>query len=140
MPKLNRATDTDNEIVKIHISTDQHQNQHQQPLTSSIITTTTTSISNGKIESVKDAKHDNGSNDDMDTQLWDLSERGKQLALALLGNRSLAKRKVGDVKGALNDACRCLRPDENWIRGYVRKAAALREDQRIEEAQAVAKQ
>lgn len=82
----------------------------------------------------------NNQQDQMDLGLWRLDDRSKALALALLGNRSLARRKLGDVDGALSDACRCLKLDDGWIRGYVRKAAALREGGRMTEAETVARQ
>eukprot|EP00177_Eucheuma_denticulatum_P008840 GFKZ01016051.1.p1 GENE.GFKZ01016051.1~~GFKZ01016051.1.p1 ORF type:complete len:797 (+),score=98.30 GFKZ01016051.1:324-2714(+) len=65
---------------------------------------------------------------------WNLDEERKGLALALLGNRSLARRKRLDLKGALFDAEVCLVLDAGWVRGYLRKATALREDGRLEEA------
>ncbi|PXF47053.1 hypothetical protein BWQ96_03130 [Gracilariopsis chorda] len=65
---------------------------------------------------------------------WDMDVEVKALALALLGNRSLARRKVGDVQGALFDAITSLQLDPTWIRGYLRKAAALKEDGRLEQA------
>lgn len=58
---------------------------------------------------------------------WPLDDERKALALALLGNRSLARRKADDVAGALFDAVVSLQLDSSWVRGYVRKAAALRE-------------
>lgn len=69
-----------------------------------------------------------------DISEWVVDEKQRTLALALLGNRSLARRKVGDVDGALSDASRCLMLDPSWVRGYVRKAAALREAGRLAEA------
>lgn len=65
---------------------------------------------------------------------WNLDDERKALALALLGNRSLARRRAKDVKGALFDAITSLELDPSWVRGYVRKAAALREEGDLEEA------
>lgn len=65
---------------------------------------------------------------------WDMDVEVKLLALALLGNRSLARRKVGDIQGALFDAITSLQLDPTWIRGHLRKAAALKEDGRLEQA------
>lgn len=58
---------------------------------------------------------------------WNLDEEQKTIVLALLGNRSLARRKAKDINGALFDAITCLNLNPEWVRGYVRKAAALRE-------------
>eukprot|EP00171_Calliarthron_tuberculosum_P017714 IDg17714t1 len=58
----------------------------------------------------------------------------KTIALALLGNRSLARRKLRDANAALLDAVQCLRLDPMWMRGYLRKAAALRQAGRLEAA------
>lgn len=74
----------------------------------------------------------------VDLSTWRLDARGIALALALLGNRSLARRKLGDLSGALADADRCLRLDNAWLRGYVRKATALRDAGKLSEARAVA--
>lgn len=68
---------------------------------------------------------------------WELDEGRRSLALALFGNRSLARRKTGDLLGALQDANCCLQLDASWVRGYLRKAAALREGERLREAKAV---
>eukprot|EP00178_Gracilaria_changii_P010799 TRINITY_DN3134_c0_g1_i1.p1 TRINITY_DN3134_c0_g1~~TRINITY_DN3134_c0_g1_i1.p1 ORF type:complete len:718 (+),score=96.22 TRINITY_DN3134_c0_g1_i1:300-2453(+) len=68
---------------------------------------------------------------------WDMNSELKSLALALLGNRSLARRRVGDIQGSLFDAVTSLQLDPSWIRGYLRKAAALREDGRLEQARTV---
>ncbi|CDF34415.1 unnamed protein product [Chondrus crispus] len=62
-----------------------------------------------------------------DTKSWKLDDERKALALALLGNRSLARRRAKDVNGALADAMTSIDLDPSWVRGYVRKAAALRE-------------
>ncbi|CAN8067027.1 unnamed protein product [Agarophyton chilense] len=68
---------------------------------------------------------------------WDMNSEIKALTLALLGNRSLARRRVGDIQGSLFDAVTSLQLDPSWIRGYLRKAAALREDGRFEQARNV---
>ncbi|KAI0565254.1 hypothetical protein FGB62_6g145 [Gracilaria domingensis] len=68
---------------------------------------------------------------------WDMNSEVKALALALLGNRSLARRRVGDIQGSLFDAVTSLQLDPSWIRGYLRKAAALREDGRLQQARKV---
>lgn len=62
---------------------------------------------------------------------WNLDVEQKALVLALLGNRSLARRKEKDITGALFDAITCLKLDPRWVRGYVRKAAALREQGKL---------
>lgn len=65
---------------------------------------------------------------------WNLDQERKAITLALLGNRSLARRNAKNVEGALFDARLCLELDAGWMRGYVRKAAALRQDGLLEEA------
>lgn len=70
----------------------------------------------------------------IDISGWDLDPERKALALALLGNRSLARRKSGEVHGALFDAITSLRLDPTWVRGYLRKAAALRQDGKLAQA------
>lgn len=62
------------------------------------------------------------------------SER-RDLALALLGNRSLARLRLNDSKGALSDAEVALEVDKSWIRGYQRKACALKHMGKLEDAQ-----
>jgi pimeloyl-ACP methyl ester carboxylesterase len=48
------------------------------------------------------------------------------VALALLGNRSLAKLRMQLARGSLDDAQLALKLDRSWIRGYQRKASALK--------------
>lgn len=72
-----------------------------------------------------------------DMTLWEMNDELRKLALALLGNRSLARRKVKDNVGALHDASRCLQLDCKWVRGYLRKAAALKEEGRLDDAKDV---
>ncbi len=69
-----------------------------------------------------------------DMSHWGMSSEKKSVALALLGNRSLARRKLGDNNAALLDAVLCLRLDPLWMRGYLRKAAALRQSGKLEAA------
>lgn len=69
-----------------------------------------------------------------DVSVWMLNGERKAVALALLGNRSLALSKMSDNNGALLDAAQCLRLDARWMRGYLRKAAALRQAGRLEAA------
>ena len=73
----------------------------------------------------------------MGISAWDMDQERKHLALALLCNRSLARRRTGDVRGALFDAATSLQLDPGWVRGYLRKAAALREDGQLELARGV---
>lgn len=72
-----------------------------------------------------------------DMTSWDMDDELRKLTLALLGNRSLARRKAKDNIGALHDASRCLQLDCKWVRGYLRKAAALKEEGRIADAKDV---
>lgn len=58
----------------------------------------------------------------------------KELALALFCNRSLAKLKLKQCSSALADAEFALNIDKSWLRGYQRRAAALKTSGRIEEA------
>lgn len=69
---------------------------------------------------------------------WCLDARGVVLALSLLGNRSLERRKLGDLPGVLAVVDSCLRPDEALLRGYVRKEMALRDAGRLSEAREAA--
>lgn len=75
-----------------------------------------------------------------DVSQWVVNEERRALALALLGNRSLARRKVKDNIGALHDASRCLQLDHKWVRGYLRKAAALKEEGQLLQAKEVVEQ
>ena len=95
-----------------------------------------------KNESWRSAQHASSNLDDSerdfamlfdgDIAMWQLDSERKSGALALLGNRSLARRKLNDSAGALFDAVACIRLDPNWIRGYLRKAAALRQDEKLD--------
>lgn len=69
---------------------------------------------------------------------WPLDAPRATAALALLGNRSLARRKLGDFAAALADAEHCVSLDPTWIRGHLRRTAALKEMGRIREARAAA--
>lgn len=73
-----------------------------------------------------------------DLSKWAMTETQKGIALALLGNRSLARRKMGNNNAALMDAIHCIRLDPNWMRGYLRKAAALKQTGKLEAAKAAA--
>lgn len=63
-----------------------------------------------------------------------LSGERKQVALALFGNRSLANLRLKKFEMALADAEFALDLEKMWIRGYQRKAAALKGLNRIEDA------
>eukprot|EP00172_Hildenbrandia_rubra_P004357 Plantae.Rhodophyta-Hildenbrandia_rubra.ctg8651.p2 GENE.Plantae.Rhodophyta-Hildenbrandia_rubra.ctg8651~~Plantae.Rhodophyta-Hildenbrandia_rubra.ctg8651.p2 ORF type:complete len:330 (+),score=67.34 Plantae.Rhodophyta-Hildenbrandia_rubra.ctg8651:1576-2565(+) len=65
---------------------------------------------------------------------WNLTEKRRDMAVALFGNRSLAKGKVGDHDAALKDAEYSLRLNPKWTRGYLRKATALKNLSRLNEA------
>lgn len=65
-----------------------------------------------------------------------LSSERKEVALALLGNRSLANLRMQRCEMALSDAEFSLELEKTWVRGYQRKAAALKALNRIEDARA----
>lgn len=65
-----------------------------------------------------------------------LSGERKDVALALLGNRSLANLRMKKCEMALTDAEFALELEKTWVRGYQRKAAALKALNRIEDARA----
>jgi fermentation-respiration switch protein FrsA (DUF1100 family)/tetratricopeptide (TPR) repeat protein len=63
-----------------------------------------------------------------------VADKRKEVALALLCNRSLARLKMKQFNAALADAQLAIDLDSLWLRGYQRKAAALKSLNRIEEA------
>lgn len=62
------------------------------------------------------------------------SDERKDSVLALLGNRSLARLKKKDYLGGLEDAELAIELDSTWVRGYQRKATALKSLGRIDDA------
>jgi tetratricopeptide (TPR) repeat protein len=52
----------------------------------------------------------------------------KPTSYTLLSNRSVARLRIGDVQGAIQDARLCIEVASNWGKGYGRLAAALKED------------
>jgi len=63
---------------------------------------------------------------------------GAELRPALFSNRSVAFLKNKDPEAALSDANSCLEEDPKFVKGYGRKAAALLELKRFDEAEAAA--
>ena len=72
----------------------------------------------------------------LDVSEWELTDKCRDMAVALFGNRSLAKGKLGDHAAALRDAESAIRLNPKWLRGYLRKATALKSLSRLEEAAA----
>jgi alpha-beta hydrolase superfamily lysophospholipase/tetratricopeptide (TPR) repeat protein len=64
----------------------------------------------------------------------ELGGERKNIALALLGNRSLARLKMKEKESALMDAELAIELDPAWLRGYQRKAAALKALDRMDDA------
>ncbi|CAM9280777.1 unnamed protein product [Chrysoparadoxa australica] len=54
------------------------------------------------------------------------SEEGDVTACVLLGNRSAARLLQNNIQGALEDAEAAINEDSSWLKGYHRKACALK--------------